>query len=73
MTVNLCEGIGLICVQEKEKQNMFDNIVVAICVIVCLVAGIWGWWLENGPSKGSKKDEKENMDTPEKTHGKKEE
>lgn len=52
---------------------MFDNIVVAICVIICLVAGIWGSWLENGPSKGLKKDKKENMDTPEKTHGKKEE
>lgn len=30
---------------------MFDKIVVAVCVVICVVAGIWGWWLENGPEK----------------------
>jgi len=52
---------------------MVDRIVVAVCVIVCLAAGIWGWWLENGPSNGRNKDNKENMEKFEKTDGKKEE
>ena len=51
---------------------MFDKIVVAICVIVCLVAGIWGWWLENGPSKNTKKDEEEHMEKSEDIAGKNE-
>ena len=72
MTVNLCEGIGLICVQ-KRRKNMFDKIVVAVCVIVCLTAGIWGWWLENGPSKNAKKEEEEPMEKSEDNAGKKEE
>lgn len=26
-----------------------DNVVVGILILICVVAGIWGWWLENGP------------------------
>ena len=35
---------------------MFDNIIVGILILICVVAAIWGWWMENGPEK---KDHKE--------------
>ena len=30
---------------------MFDKIVAVICIVICVAAGAWGWWWENGPVK----------------------
>lgn len=30
---------------------MFDKIVVVILVAICVITGIWGWWMENGPER----------------------
>lgn len=30
---------------------MADKIVVAILIFICVVTGIWGWWMENGPDR----------------------
>lgn len=40
------------------------NIFVGVMVIIAVGAGIWGWWMENGPEK---KDEtqKDNIDDKE--------
>lgn len=35
---------------------MIDKIVVAVCIVLCSVAGAWVWFMENGPEK---KDDKE--------------
>lgn len=37
---------------------MFDKIVVIILVAICVVTGIWGWWMENGPEKKDGSNEK---------------
>lgn len=26
-----------------------DNVIVGILIFICVVTGIWGWWMENGP------------------------
>lgn len=38
---------------------MIENIFVGIMFIIAVVAGIWGWWIENGNS--SSKDKKEDQ------------
>ena len=31
---------------------MMTNLLVGLLFVICLAAGIWGWWLENGGSGG---------------------
>ncbi len=50
---------------------MFTNIIVAIMCVIAIVAGIWGWWLENGgSSEDSKKDDDIKYNDIEETEGK---
>lgn len=39
--------------KEMEVTRMFEKIVAVICILICLVGVIWGWWIENGPEKGN--------------------
>ena len=34
-----------------------DNVIVGILIFICVVTGIWGWWMENGPEKKNAKDD----------------
>ena len=36
---------------------MFQNIVAGILCVVCVVAGVWGWWFENGAGAHDSVDE----------------
>ena len=47
-----------------------DNVIVGILIFICVVTGIWGWWMENGPQK---KDTKDEVLSEEKTEEEKEE
>lgn len=41
------------------------NAIAAVMVIICVAAGIWAWWLENGPAprdKNKKDDNEEEED-----------
>lgn len=41
---------------------MFDIIVAALCIAICVVAGVWGWWWENGPMKKDEKKDDNNQE-----------
>lgn len=30
---------------------MLDKVIVGILIFICVLAGAWGWWMENGPVK----------------------
>lgn len=53
----------LACKNNWEKSKMFDKIVVAICIAICVVTGAWGWWWENGPEKKDDKKDGNPSDT----------
>lgn len=36
---------------------MIENIVIAIIVVAMIGAGIFTWWLENGPDKSTKSED----------------
>lgn len=38
-----------------------DKIVVAVLIGICVVTGIWGWWMENGPEQKDKTDDGNKM------------
>ena len=44
-----------------------DNVIVGILIFICVLTGIWGWWMENGPEtkKNEKKDAKKGALTEE--------
>ena len=29
---------------------MFNDVIVGVLIVICVITGIWGWWVENGPS-----------------------
>lgn len=41
-----------------QEASMGLNIVAAVCTVIVIAAGIWAWWLENGPEKKDDKSEK---------------
>ena len=44
-----------------------DNVLVGILILVCVAAGIWAWWMENGPvSFGDGTGEKKESESKEK-------
>ena len=52
--------MGISGVIEEGERKMFDKIVVIILVAICVVTGIWGWWMENGPESKDESKEKVN-------------
>lgn len=30
---------------------MLNDIIVGALIFICVVAAVWGWWMENGPTK----------------------
>ena len=41
----------------NTEDIRMDNVIVGILIFICVVTGIWGWWMENGPEKKNAKDE----------------
>ena len=33
----------------NTEDIRMDNVIVGILIFICVVTGIWGWWMENGP------------------------
>lgn len=46
-----------------EGKEMIQNIFVGVLVAAAVAAGIWCWWVENGPAL--KKDEAEDAEEAE--------
>ena len=41
---------------------MFDRIVAAVCILICVAVGAWGWWWENGSEKKADKKDDDQAD-----------
>ena len=41
---------------------MFGKTVAAVCIVICVIAGVWGWRWENGSEKKSGKKDDEQAD-----------
>lgn len=45
---------------------MVENIIVGIVVVALVVAGVWMWWMENGPSGRDSDSEEKKEESSEK-------
>lgn len=39
-----------------------STVIVVIVIVICLAAGVWVWWIENGPAPKDKKDGEDSAD-----------
>ena len=41
---------------------MFGKTVAAVCIVICVIAGVWGWRWENGSEKKTGKKDDDQAD-----------
>ena len=40
-------------------NEIMSNVMAGLAIAICVAAGIWAWWIENGPAPKDKSDKRE--------------